>query len=121
MRANILLFGAAIALLGGAAAAQSLSDPTVTTLCLTPTGTLIPPVCHSGSPSRIEQQRDICQCINGGEQVTASFCPKGVAPPPESLAVAKARRSAVNHGSLVGASFEGRPLCVARRDQTGGS
>jgi hypothetical protein len=45
--------------------------------------------------------------------VTVDVCPPGVAPPPESAAYLRERYAAVAHGSLVGASWRGRPICVA--------
>jgi len=119
MLRTIIILGAA-ALLSSSALAQSVSDPTVTSICLDPSGKTIPVTCHSMDASRIKQTEDICQCLRGGDQVTVSFCPRGVTPPAESAAFEEARRKAVVKGSLVGASWQGRPICVAPYNQTGG-
>jgi hypothetical protein len=117
MTRTIIILGAAAALLGGSALAQSLTDPSVTTICLDPAGRTIPVTCRSQNASRINQREDICQCLRGGDQVTVSICPSGVTPPAESAALEKARRQAVVKGSLVGASWRGRPICVAPRNR----
>ena len=111
---------AAAAMLGGVALAQSISDPSVTSICLDPSGRTQPVTCRSANASRIAQREDICQCLHGGDQVTVSFCPSGVKAPPESAAFEKARRGAVVKGSLVGATVQGRPICVASRNNLGG-
>ncbi len=108
---------AAICLVAGAATAQSLADnpPKVTTICLDVAGRTLPATCHAPG-SRLDAREDICLCPVGGEQVTAPVCPKGVRAPAESAAYEKARRAAVSHGSLVGASYRGQPMCVAPRN-----
>ncbi|MDB5495692.1 MAG: hypothetical protein JWP86_3029 [Phenylobacterium sp.] len=120
MTRTIIILGAAAALLSGSAVAQSVSDPTVTSICLDPSGRTIPVTCHSMDASRINQREDICQCLRGGDQITVSFCPPGVTPPAESAAFEAGRRKAVVKGSLVGASWQGRPICVAPRNHLGG-
>jgi hypothetical protein len=66
-------------------------------------------------PSRLARREDVCLCPHG-RRVEASICPPGTAPPPESLAVARARIQILHRqSSLVGATFEGRPLCLAPR------
>ena len=66
--------------------------------------------------SRIDAREDICLCPAGGDRVTALVCPAGVRAPAESAAYEKARHAAVNHGSLVGAMYNGQPMCVAPRN-----
>lgn len=111
---------AAAAMLGGAALAQSIADPTVTTICLNPGGQSRPATCRVGSASRINQTEDICQCLHGGQEIAVSICPSGVKAPPESAAFERERYAAVVKGSLVGASWQGRPICVAPRNRLGG-
>ncbi len=48
------------------------------------------------------------------------ICPKGVSPPPESAAYEKARLAAVTNGSLAGAMYQGKPMCVAGRNAAAG-
>lgn len=115
------LLAAAIALLGGAAAAQSISDPSLTSICLDPAGHSVPVTCRTQNASRVNQREDICQCLHGGDQVEVAFCPRGVKPPVEDVAYEKARRALVRKGSLVGATYKGRPVCVESRSRPGGS
>jgi len=110
-----LLAAAAAGLIAGAAAAQpGRPDPATTILCLDPGGRSRPATCWAPT-SRLERGQYICQCALG-QPVTVSICPPRVAPPPESRALERARREAVRRGSLVGATFQGRPICVAPRN-----
>ena len=105
--------------LAGAASAQSLADnpPKVTTLCIDVSGRSVPASCRVPG-SRLDSREDICLCGAGAQQVTASVCPPGVRPPAESAALEKARRAMLNHGSsLVGAAYNGQPMCVQARNQ----
>jgi hypothetical protein len=111
MKATIAL-AAAAALLGGAAAAQP-TGPNTTTICLDVAGHQRPATCHYGSASRLDHREDICQCLKGGQPITVALCPAGVTPPGESAAYEHERYAAVQHGSLVGANWRGRPICVA--------
>jgi hypothetical protein len=114
-----ILLGAALGLAAGAVAAQSLSDypPKVRTVCIDVSGRNLPARCQAQA-SRIDQREDICLCGAGAQMVTAPICPPGVRPPAESAAYEKARRTALNtHGtSLVGATYQGQPMCVAPRN-----
>lgn len=111
-----LLVAAALALSAAAAHAQPESAAQ-TRVCVDVNGALRPADCHAQA-SRLETRQDICLCTGGGRQVEVSICPPGVSPPGESLAVAKARNEALrSRDSLVGATFEGRPLCVAPRQR----
>jgi len=108
-----LLVGAALALSAGAAGAAQQESHGRTMVCVDVNGSLRPADCR-GQPSRLQTREDICLCSGGGHRVEASICPPGVSPPGESLAVAKARNAVVrDKGTLVGATFEGQPLCVA--------
>ena len=112
-----IVIGCALSLAAGAAAAQSLSDypPKVRTICIDVAGRNLPARCQAQA-SRIDQREDICLCGVGAQMVTAPICPAGVKPPAESAAFEKARRAAINKGSLVGASYQGQPMCVAARN-----
>jgi hypothetical protein len=118
MMRSLAILGAAAALLSGPAVAYP--GRTTTSLCLDPGGHPLPVTCHIGQASRVEHQEDICQCLNGGMQVTVPLCPRGVTPPPESAAYERARYGLVQHGSLVGATWQGRPVCVAGTDALSG-
>lgn len=111
-----LLAGAALAMSAAGAAVAQPETATRTSVCVDVNGALRPAECRA-QPSRLQQREDICLCPTG-HRVEASICPPGVAPPPESLAVAKARNRILrSQPNLVGATFEGRPLCVASRQR----
>ncbi|HEY0436624.1 MAG TPA: hypothetical protein VGC92_08295 [Phenylobacterium sp.] len=112
-----IVAGAVLSLAAGAAAAQSLADnpPKTRTICLDVAGKNLPAQCRA-SGSRLDAREDICLCGAGGEMVTAPVCPPHVRPPAESAAYERARRAAVSHGSLVGATYQGQPMCVAPRN-----
>jgi hypothetical protein len=117
MISRVLIVAGALSLAAGAAFAQSLADnpPKTTTICLDVGGKNLPARCRVQA-SRIDAREDICLCPAGGDRVTAPVCPAGVRAPAESAAYEKARHAAVNHGSLVGAMYNGQPMCVAPRN-----
>jgi len=114
MLRTIVILGAAAALLSGPAVAQSVFNPAVTTICLDVGGQTRPVTCR-GQASRVDPREDICQCLKGGQPVTVSVCPAGVRPPAESAAFERERYAQVRHGSLVGATARGKPICVSPR------
>jgi hypothetical protein len=105
----------AVAIAAPAALAQPVggNPPTSTILCLDVSGRSLPPTCKVPA-SRLDASEDICLC-HEGIRVAAPICPPGVKPPAESLALERARRAYLQKGTLVGASFDGRPMCVAGR------
>ena len=118
MRSSILLAAgaAAFSLGAGFAAAQSQDNPPTTTImCLDVSGNSLPASCKSQA-SRLDPREDTCLCPTGAERVTVPICPAGVRPPAESAALERARSKAVSHGSLVGATFEGKPMCREARN-----
>ena len=119
MMRTIVILGAATALLGGPALAQSVFNPSVTTVCLDVSGRQLPVTCHAQA-SRIDQREDICQCLRGGTQVIIPVCPAHVRAPAESAAYERDRYALVRNGSLVGANWQGRPVCVEGRDSLTG-
>jgi hypothetical protein len=113
---KVMLAGLALAALGATAQAQSMDNPPTTTIqCIDVAGRSRPPVCWAPS-SRLNPREDICNCRET-ERVVAPICPPGVTPPAENVALYQARRAALRDhgGTLVGATFEGRPMCVAPR------
>jgi hypothetical protein len=111
-----LLAGAALALVAGAAGAQPHLNPT-TWMCMDVNGSLRGADCKAKA-SRLAPNEDICLCSQG-VRVQVSNCPEGVSPPGESAAVASFRRQYLrNRQTLVGAMYEGQPLCVIPRDVT---
>jgi hypothetical protein len=118
MKAISLVLGLAGALAAGAALCKPSVNDT-TSICLDPAGRSIPVTCQA-RPSRVEHEEYICQCLRGGEQVTIQVCPEGVRPPAESAAYERARRAAVRHGTLLGATYQGRVMCADRTDSLTG-
>lgn len=112
MKRSILLAAAALSLSAGLASADGL-DRTTTTICLDSGGHQDVVTCTKRTASRLDQQADICICTGANMQVKAPLCPAGVKPPGESAAYERARLKAVSHGSLVGAQYQGHPMCVA--------
>lgn len=106
-------------LAGFALAAHAGGAPTTTTICLDPAGRILPATCRAWA-SRLDRSEHICQCLSGGDQITIPVCPAGVEPPAESAAYFKARREAVRNGSLVGATYEGKPMCLTARNRAAG-
>lgn len=108
-----LLAGAALALVAGAASAQPHPNPTIW-MCMDVNGALRGADCKAQA-SRLAPNEDICLCSKG-VRVQLSICPDGVTPPAESAAVADFRRQYQrNRRTLVGASYQGRPMCVLPR------
>ena len=123
MKTAALVAGLVFGLSAGAALAQPASSenpPTTTILCLDVSGKSLPATCRVPG-SRLDAREDICTCPMGGERVTVSVCPKGVKPPAESAAYERARHAALERGSLVGAMYQGQPMCVAARNAGPGS
>ncbi len=117
MKSSILLAATVFCFMAGTAAAQSLADnpPTATTICLDVSGRSLPATCRVPG-SRLDAREDICLCPAGGERVSIPVCAKGVRAPAESAAYESARRKAVDHGSLAGATYNGQPMCRAPRN-----
>jgi hypothetical protein len=111
-----LIIAAAFALTAGAALAQSQDMPPSTTIvCVDVAGRTLPTTCTAPA-SRLDPREDICSCSQG-ERVVAPVCPKGVREPAETRAFQRARREALagGHGSLIGATYKGQPMCVDPR------
>lgn len=118
MKIAVVTLAAALSLCVGAAAAQSFDGKT-SLVCLEVGGQSVPPTCQVPS-SRLDNREDICTCPMGGQRVSIQVCPQGVSPPPESAAYNKARQAAISKGSLAGAMYQGKPMCVAARNALSG-
>jgi hypothetical protein len=116
MKLSILLAGTALALGAGAASADSMGAKT-TTICLDSGGHKAPVRCTTQDASRLSNREDICICPAATRQVTAPLCAPGQKPPGESAAFERARLQAIVHGSVVDASWQGKPMCVAPQDR----
>lgn len=108
MLKSILAAGLAAALLGGTGAAAGARDETI--VCLRH-GERLAPVCNRTSSWG---EDDFCVCPSASIRTKASWCADGQKPPVESAALVRARRAAAEDGSLIGDTFEGRPMCVRR-------
>jgi hypothetical protein len=114
---NALIAAAALVASAGAAFAQaplSQNPPTQTIICLDVSGQTLPVSCRVPA-SRLDKREDFCTCRTG-TQVDIAICPDGVRPPAENRAYERARKAAVKNGSLLGAMYEGQPMCVAGRN-----
>lgn len=101
---------AAVAVLDTARAADA---PKTMTICLASGGQLRPATCFGyGGGSRLASQDELCTCPGASQMVKAPTCAPGEAPPAESAAYEQARLKAISHGSLEGATWQGRPMCV---------
>jgi hypothetical protein len=112
MKSIVFSLGLLSALAAGAALGQPSRSAT-TSICLDPAGRTLPVSCRAKA-SRVEHEEYICQCLHGGEQVTIAVCPEGVRPPTDSAEYERARHAAIQRGSLIGATFQGQPICVRR-------
>lgn len=101
---------AATAILSPAVAADA---PKTMTICLAGGGQLRPATCHGyGGGSRLASQDEICSCPGATQMVKAPTCEPGETPPAESAAYEQARLKAIANGSLEGATWEGKRMCV---------
>lgn len=103
----------AFAAMLGSASAVAQDQPQrvrTVTICVDSAGRAEAPTCRVPA-TRIQRKEDLCLCAVG-DKVEAPICPPGVRPPPESRELEAARRKAVDAGGLIGAMFEGQPICV---------
>ena len=109
---------AVLALAASGAFAQPINEnpPTKTIQCIEVGGQEIPPVCQVPG-SRIDPREIICTCPAGGQRVEVAVCAKGEREPPQSRALNRVRRDAARDGSLLGDTFDGRPICVRPRNR----
>jgi len=115
----VIALAAATALWAAVASAAPI-EPATTTICLDVGGRVRPATCHYQTASRLDKREDICQCLKGGQEVKVDVCPTGVKPPAESAAYERERYAAIQHGSLSGQSWRGRPICVSPHEYSGG-
>jgi hypothetical protein len=98
---------AAMAGFAGPVSAQRSQHMTVQ--CLDMDGYPRRPVCRQ---SDIWRQPDICSCPANTLEVEAPYCDRGEVPAVISHDSNRARMAAARHGTLVGATYEGRRFCV---------
>lgn len=112
MKLSILL-AATVAGAGLAAGAFAADAPKTQTICLSSGGQQLPATCHGyGGGSRLAAQDDVCTCPGAAQTVKAPTCARGETPPAESAAYEQARLKAITKGSLEGATWQGKPMCV---------
>jgi hypothetical protein len=100
------LLAASAAFTGGAASAGSQR---MATQCLDTNGEPHGAICRRGS---VWDQSDICRCPGATQEVSAPYCERGETPAPDSLEANQARLAAARHGTLAGASYQGKRFCV---------
>ena len=109
---------AALSLVISAGAALAASpdhrNPAKTIQCIDVSGRVIPARCNVPG-SRLDRSEYICLCPAGGDRVEVAVCADNQKPPPESAAFERVRRKVSRDGSLIGDSFEGRPICTDPR------
>ncbi|HEY3950939.1 hypothetical protein [Phenylobacterium sp.] len=112
MKLSILLAAGAVSL-AAALAAQAADAPKTQTICLASGGQQRPATCHGyGGGSRLAAQDEVCTCPGAAQMVKAPTCAAGETPPSESAAYEQARLKAISHGSLEGATWQGKSMCV---------
>jgi hypothetical protein len=116
MKLPALLIAGVVGFAAAAPAASLADAPKTRTVCLDPAGKNLPAHCKIGQASRIDGTEDICLCPAGADRVEAPICAPGVHQPAESAAYERARKAAVKNGSLVGAIYNGEPMCVTPRN-----
>jgi hypothetical protein len=116
MKYSTLLAAAGVVSLAAAAAfdvAWAADAPKTQTICLDSAGHQRPATCHGyGGGSRLASQDDVCTCPGAAQIVKAPTCGPNETPPPEGAAYEDARLKAITHGSLEGATYQGKPMCV---------
>jgi hypothetical protein len=114
MRIPVLALLAGLA--AGAVQAQPASErpPTWTIQCIDVSGDIVPARCDVPA-SRVDPTEFHCSCHAGGMRTKVPICPPGVTPPPENVALNRARREASRDGSLEGDKVGERPICAAPR------
>jgi len=102
--------------LAGSAVAQHGKGvaPGTTIQCLDVAGQEIAPLCEVPA-SRLDKSEYICTCPAGGQRVNVPICAKGEHRPPESVALYRVRKLAMRDGTLVGDTFQGKPMCLEER------
>ena len=111
-----LVLALALVTASAPALAQSLRNPPTSTIqCVGVSGKPEPVVCKAPA-SRLDAREDICTCPVNGMRTEVAICAKGERETPDSLAANRVRREAARDGSLIGDTFEGRPICVAPRN-----
>lgn len=112
MRLAILLAAGAVSL-ASAAVAWAADAPKTQTICLSSGGQQLPATCRGyGGGSRLASQDEVCTCPGAAQMVKAPTCAPGEVPPAESAAYEQARLRAISHGSLEGATWQGKAMCV---------
>lgn len=109
-----LVVAGALVASAGAEPGSSPTSPATRTICLDVGGVSRPAVCQR-TASRLDGRDDICLC-HSAQRVEAPVCGSGDRPPSENRAYELARKAAAADGSLIGDSWQGRPMCVAPRN-----
>ena len=106
--AGVLIAASAFGLGGAGAYAAGQPQPEEGMICLETNGAEAPSTCQRGD---VWHDADLCTC-QSGMRFKIPVCAPGEKPPPDSVAVDRARRDAMKSGTLYGASYNGHPMCV---------
>lgn len=105
--ASVLVAGiASMSSCGALAAGQP--QPEEGMICLETNGAEAPAVCQRGDAWH---DADLCTC-KSGMRFKIPVCGPGEKPAPDSVAADRARRDAMKTGTLYGATYQGRQMCV---------
>ena len=103
-----VLVAASVGLGGAATAVADGQHSEEGMICLETNGAESPAVCQRGD---VWHDADLCTC-KSGMRFKIAVCAPGQKPPPDSVAVDRARRDAMKSGTLEGANYNGHPMCV---------
>jgi hypothetical protein len=108
-----LLLGTMIAAASGLAYAQPQPAPHSEEgmMCLETNGSETPAVCRVGDAWH---DADLCSCGDGGMRFSVPVCAPGEKPPPDNVALDRARKDAMKAGTLDNLTVNGRHVCVVR-------
>jgi hypothetical protein len=114
-----LLITAAFIVLAGCTsqAGTTLADSeTVGDACVDVSGQFEPAACDLKGPTVNGSSLGFCTCPATSRRIEASFCAKGSHPPVDNTEYNAAVREAIaKDSSLVGDTFQGKPMCIAPR------
>jgi hypothetical protein len=105
LAAAVGLFG----LSGAGAVATAETRQSTTYVCLDPGGAAHGVLCDRTLNTSAD---DFCHCPGNTDKVRVAVCDPGQAPPAQSHAYELAMHRASADGSLIGDSFDDRPMCV---------
>ena len=107
-------FIASLALLAASCADKAAAPhQNLATACIDVSGSQEVVQCVRHGWSRFSADEGFCSCPTPAREVQATPCAPGERAPAENAEYRAALRAASRGGSLVGATFHGKPICVA--------